>query len=199
MALTATTLSAAITADALEFGVTAATGFAAGQKVLIDHEFIGQITKVTGTVITVRGRGDQGTKAVAHNILAPVSTTSSDADWMALAPGTNVAIPPDSTDFVTYGASGAIAVPDRNATIVLAKAGVGAMTLADPTQDMDGRVLNILSSTAQAHTVTNTTGYNGAGTTGDVATFGGAIGDNMTIKAVNKKWYVTDLRNVTLG
>src|SRR5262245_23382055 len=137
MAITATTLTAAITDSALEFGITSATGFAVGQKVLIDHEFIGEITKVTGTVLTVRGRGAEGTKAVAHNILSPVSTTADGSDWAAVGPGQTVEIPPDGNDFITYGASGAIAVPGQDATVVLCKAGVGVMTLADPTQDMD--------------------------------------------------------------
>lgn len=95
--------------------------------------------------------------------------------------------------------NGAIAL--LNGNVYLTKAGVAAMTLAAPTAGIDdGKTLTIIAATANAHTVTQTTpGFNSASTSGDVATFGGAIGDNMVIRAYNGAWHVITLRNVTLG
>lgn len=106
------------------------------------------------------------------------------------------------SDFKTnqnaYGASGAITI--QTGTVLLTKAGVGAMTLAAPSTAQNGTRLRIVSTTAQAHTVTQTTpGFNNGSTASDVATFGGAIGDNFMIEAYNGVWYVLGLRNVTLG
>ncbi len=99
-----------------------------------------------------------------------------------------------------YAASGAIAVAQGTQFITKSSA-AGVMTLVAPTATThDGLEMNIMSTTAQAHTVTNTTpGFNNGSTASDVATFGGAIGDNMTIVAYQGVWYVKRLLNVTLG
>ena len=73
------------------------------------------------------------------------------------------------------------------------------MTIADPALDQDGLELLIMSNTAQAHTVTNTTGFNAGGTASDVGTFGGAKGDNFKIVASGGVWMVANAKNVTLG
>lgn len=99
-----------------------------------------------------------------------------------------------STD---YSASGALTISDG--LHKLTKAGVGVMTLANPTAAQEGTTMVIASTTANAHTVTLTGGFAGAGSGVDVATFGGAIGDNMQIIAVNLLWHVLSLHNVTLG
>jgi hypothetical protein len=92
------------------------------------------------------------------------------------------------------------AITPKMGFVFLNKAGVLAATLADPiTATDDGKVLCIIAMTANAHTVTNTTGFGAGGATLDVATFGGAIGDNMVIMAYLAKWYVISTRNVTLG
>lgn len=96
-------------------------------------------------------------------------------------------------------ANGAIAA--TSGVVMLTKAGVAAMTLAAPTAGTDdGKVLMMVAATANAHTVTQTTpGFNNGGTASDVATFGGAIGDNLVVVAYNGRWHVVSLRNVTLG
>lgn len=98
-------------------------------------------------------------------------------------------------------ADGAITVPAVDTKYVITKAGVAAMTIANPTAGThDGITLTFTSATASAHTLTRaTTGFNDAGTSGDVATWGGAKGDGLQITAWNGKWYVNYLRNVTLG
>lgn len=75
-----------------------------------------------------------------------------------------------------------------------------ALTLAAPPTSMNGAVLNIVAITASAHTVTVAGGVNAGTTSTDVATFGGAIGDSMTLTAYNGVWLTAGaLRNVTLG
>lgn len=93
------------------------------------------------------------------------------------------------------------AITSKSGVVMLTKAGVAAMTLAAPTAGTDdGKILHIVAATANAHTVTQTTpGFGAGGALLDVATFGGAIGDNMTIVAYNGKWYILNLLNVTLG
>jgi hypothetical protein len=96
--------------------------------------------------------------------------------------------------------NGAVAVPSVNTTIYATKAGVLAMTIVDPTVTThDGLRLTFIATTAQANTLTNTTGFGAGGASLDVATFGGAIGDNIVIEAYQGKWYVVSSRNVTLS
>lgn len=98
-------------------------------------------------------------------------------------------------------ADGAITIPSVNTTFVITKAGVAAMTIANPTDvTHNGLELTFQSITANAHTLTRaTTGFNDAGSAGDVATWGGAKGDTLVIVAYGAKWYVKSATNVTLG
>lgn len=85
-------------------------------------------------------------------------------------------------------ADGAITI--KSGIVILNKAGAIAATLADPTATTDdGKVLTVISKTAQAHTVTIAGGLNGGGASADVGTFGGAIGDQFTVVAWAGKWY----------
>ena len=95
-------------------------------------------------------------------------------------------------------ADGAITIKDG--VVTSTKAGVCAMTLAAPTPfEDDGKILKVYSATAQAHTLTITRGFNGGGTGADVGTFGGAIGDGVTLVAWQGDWFVTSNTNVTLA
>lgn len=97
-------------------------------------------------------------------------------------------------------ADGAISIPSVNTTFYFTKAGVAAMTLAAPTATThDGLRLTFIATTAQANTITHTAGFGAGGSSLDVATFGGAIGDNIVIEAYQGKWYVVSTRNVTLA
>lgn len=98
---------------------------------------------------------------------------------------------------INYPASGALTI--QGGYHFLTKAGVGVMTLAAATSVPDGTTMFIQSTTAQAHTVTYTAGFNAGSTSTDVATFGGAIGDGFEIVAKGGVWLVKYLRNVTLG
>lgn len=95
-------------------------------------------------------------------------------------------------------ADGAITL--KSGLVILNKAGAIAATLAAPTATTDdGKELNIVSITAQAHTVTVAGGINGTGASGDVGTFGGAIGDGFTVIAYGGKWYQKTNTNVTFA
>jgi len=96
-------------------------------------------------------------------------------------------------------ADGAIAL--KAGVVLITKGSVAALTIAAPTATTDdGKILNIIATTAHAHTVTNASpGFNGAGASGDVATFGGAVGDNLVLVAYNAVWYVISKVNVTIA
>mgnify|MGYP006921363240 FL=1 len=99
-------------------------------------------------------------------------------------------------------ANGAVSIPTANTTYYITKAGVAAMTLVDPTATThDGLTLTFISTTAQAHTLSNAagSGFNAGGAASDIGTFGGAIGDNIVITAYQGKWLVVSKTNVTLA
>lgn len=105
--------------------------------------------------------------------------------------------PPPRTP-VEMTADGAITI--AAGTVYLAKAGVLAATLDTPPLSMDGAELEIVAATANAHTVTQTSpGFNGGGTASDVATFGGAIGDALRLRARSGVWLAVNTNNVTIG
>lgn len=98
-------------------------------------------------------------------------------------------------------ASGNGAIDVQGSTVFITKGSAAALTLAAPTSGShDGMTIDIVSTTAYAHTVTNSSpGFNGAGASGDVATFGAAAGNSMTVVAYGGKWYVVNLTGVTLA
>lgn len=109
------------------------------------------------------------------------------------------------TPVLAKSANGAVAVPAYNIVYPITKAGVCALTIVDPTATThDGVTLTFLATTANAHTLDNSAGsgfFSSGGASKDIATFGGAIGDGLTIMAYQGKWYV-DPRgstNITLG
>lgn len=197
MALTRTTISAAVSADALIIPVTSASGFAAGNFLRVDNEFM-QVVSVSGTNVSVRSRGDFGSAAVAHNILAP-ATTGLTSDLPDFPVGQVAQVDPNGQTIVTASVDGALSIPNQNTLVLVQKAGVCAMTLAGPTAAQDGLVLTILSATANAHTVTYTAGFYGDTTSSDVATFAAKVGASMTIQAQGGKWGMVSLANVTLA
>lgn len=94
-------------------------------------------------------------------------------------------------------ASGAIGIKLGTALITKSSA-AAVMTLALPTAGVDdGKTLDILSISAQAHTVT--TPVHGLNTNKNVTTFGGAVGDKISLIAYNGTWYVKAQTNQTLS
>lgn len=101
-------------------------------------------------------------------------------------------------DTQTMTADGAITI--KNGVVALNKAGVLAATLANPTATTDDfKRLTILALQAQANTVTVTGGFGNGGNGEDVATFSGAIGDNLNLIAYQGYWYITGAHQVTVA
>jgi hypothetical protein len=184
MALTATTIAAAIDGMTNIIRVTAATGCVVGQPARIDNEYV-KIQGISDTNLTVF-RGMRGTKAVAHNALADFVT----GPWADFP----VEMFPLAGSY-TYSVDGAITI--ATGVHKLIKGTALAATLAIPTTAQEGLELTIVSLNAVAHVITVAT----PATTdeAETLTFGGAIGDSVTLIAVNGQWAVKYLRNVTVA
>jgi hypothetical protein len=159
VALTRTFLTAAIKANDLVLNVAStATGFpplgilgANHQPVLVDNELMFIYNVPVAGQLIVRGRGSDGTQAVAHDINASVVTSTNPADFPANPVGLSTLHPPSFPDAVTYGQSGAITIPVKDTKIFLAGTTAMTMTLAAPSFALKGVELFITSETAQAH------------------------------------------------
>lgn len=210
MALSNSTLAAAMAIGDTSFLVTSATGYPAvgasarSQLVQIDGEFMYTIDGVCQPVaglIKVRSRGAEGTYAVAHNILAPVKTSASGADWNDPAPGADVPLPPYRDAQVTIGENGVIAVPTQNTTLLITKAtALGSTTLAAPSVASNGVRLTITSATAAGHVIT-ATGLIADGASGspeDTITFDAFIGASITLQAENGLYHVVSNVGTTI-
>ena len=197
MAQTTTTISAAVGATDLIIPVTSATGFTAGNYLRLDNEFM-VVTAVSGTNISVRSRGDKGSGAVAHNILA-IANTGLDSDLAVQPMGQASQIDPQFPTIVTYSAAGAIAIPVQNTMVVLNGGGARAMTLAGPAKDQDGLTLTVLNASAFAHTVTYTAGFYGDTTSSDVITFAAKAGASFICVARGGTWGLLGLTNCTIA
>ena len=90
-----------------------------------------------------------------------------------------------------------IAVIPKNGTVFLTTAGVLAETLALPFPADDGKILNIVAITAQAHTVTTpANGVNGAST---IMTWAAAVGNGLQLVAYKGSWWTVGTpRGITI-
>lgn len=114
---------------------------------------------------------------------------------------TGTVVLPNSQIVVTaYASNGAIS---KSAGVAkLSKAGVGAYTLAAPTDVTDdGLILVATSTTANAHVIT-ATGLIQDGVTGgakNTATFAAFAGASITLMALGAKWHVLSKNVVTVA
>lgn len=198
MAITNTTAASAVGANDQTINVTSATGFATGNLIRIDSEWMVQSGAANGTVIPVIRGGKNGSTQQAHPILSPVMTCLA-SDTLTAAPAAVLNPASFSKQQVSYGASGAITPPVVDTIIWLNKATAAAMTLVGPSGAADGTEVTIYSTTAAAHTVTYTAGFYGDTTSSDVATFAAKAGASMTIIASKGTWGVKALGNVTIA
>lgn len=97
--------------------------------------------------------------------------------------------------------AGPTAITLKSGLVVLSRSGgAAAATLAAPTAgDDDGKILTVIATTAQAHTLTIANGLSGVGASADVGTFGGAIADRVVLQAYNGAWYPLVNVNVTFA
>jgi hypothetical protein len=197
MSVNATSLSAPIDRNQLDIPVASTAGASAGRMCKIENEY-SVVVRVVGSIVSLRSRGDQGTSAQPHDILAPVVFADA-TDFPTIPPARNRGQQEEVDYYTTYGASGVIAIPDKDAHITLAGGAVQNMTLADPSRLQDGTTLTIVSAGAFAHTVTAPAGFNAGGAAFDVGTFAGAVGNNLVVRAVQGKWVVLSSVGVTLA
>lgn len=197
MALTSTTLASALTADALKLQVTSATGFAVGNILRVDNEFMEQTAAASGTVIPVK-RGIYGSAVKAHAVLADL-TTGLPNDYPSVPAGNRLSTEPFNNTMISVGADGPVTIPGGGHQLVVLKKATALATtvLADPSLAQDGTRVTITSNTAAAHVITSTfrDGTSGAHTT---ATYAAQAGATMELVAVDGGWNVVALQNVTV-
>lgn len=195
MALTNTTLSKAASADALRLHLTSTTNLADGDVLKVNDEYMFVVDVPSSGVVDVRGRGYFGTRAKAHDILAPVTfgpssdfqnypTDSSNAKWAQISVGQN----------------GAIALPaDRRVEVILNKAtALGSTTLADPSDAEDGKLVRIVSHSAAAHVITTVNVHDGTTGAHTTLTFAAFQGAGLTLRAHAGIWHVVANNAVTI-
>lgn len=193
MALTRTTLSAAVAAIDGSITVASATSLAAGSIIKIDGETM-KVRKdyVSGTSIPVL-RGLDGSVVAAHAITSGVvhSSTAADFGGPPAQAGASVSGPIQRARTVSaYGAAGAITLPSpgQDAVAIINGTSALAMTIADPLKDNDGDILIIVGNGKAAHTVTYTAGLGNAGAGVDVGTFDTLGQCSMMLVAANSIW-----------
>ena len=194
MALTRTTLSAAVAIADRTITVASATGIAADDLFKIDEEWMQNLsTYVAGdTTFTVR-RGLNGSAQVAHPTSAGVvHAATSDAEWGGTPAGVVVpyGLAGRRRRVLSYSATGAITLPAAGEDMVAVLNGttILAMTIAAPTTDMDGSRLTIVGNGAAAHTLTFAGGISGAGGSYDVVTVNATAPVAVEVIAANALW-----------
>lgn len=214
MAITATTLSAAIGASDLTITVASGTGFptvganplSIGYLVRIDGEYMWATQQPTAGVIKLRGRGSQGTPAVAHDLLAKVEVSSDPQDFNSVAPGAVNIQPPWSPAQQTLGqnttfTAAQIAALTQDTEFAITKATAATITLPAPSKAQDGLKLTFTSLTDAAHVVTGASLLANAGAASPytTATMANAkAGGALVLEARNGLWNVLTATNWTL-
>jgi RNase P/RNase MRP subunit p29 len=166
MALVSTTLTSAVTVTDTSIAVTSATSVAAGRFLRIDGETM-LVTKayVVASLTVPVLRGVDGTVVAAHpNTAVVVHGDATDWPVPKAGVGGSLAYPAQPTRTIySYTAAGAITLTAGDSVHVLNGSSALAMTLAQPTAEMDGSIMYVLANGKYAHTVTVAgVGYNAA-------------------------------------
>jgi hypothetical protein len=145
------------------------------------------VSEDTGVFSVIDGDGNPVVMAKKSE----VDTVQSNLDE-ATAVGVNPVTAYDGT-----GGHKALAVTTGTALLTKGTAGTDYTIAAPTVTTHDGRIVRIISTTAAAHVVTAGAGVINGATSG-VATFGGAIGDTITLVAYQGVWYATSKLGVTI-
>lgn len=196
MALATTTLSSAVTVNDNAIVVASATSITAGRLVLVDNEWM-QVagSYSSGTTIPVL-RGQQGSAVLAHTSAANVTHgLGSDFGPPPAGVAASVTLPATrARRITTYGASGAIALPNVGEDLVAVLTGTSAltMTIAAPTKDLDGTLVWITGNAKSASTIqfAGTVGIGNAGAGLDIITFQNAGNVGVCVMAMNGFWNI---------
>jgi hypothetical protein len=171
------TLTVGVTGNATTVSV------AANSTAIIVHD------KASGGVLLAGG--STGGSNLGNTAITGTLSVSGVTTFSAFGPQTM-----SLTALTTNGAIG----PHTSAHYIITKAGVLADTLAAPTATTDdGLIIDIVSSTAYAHTVT-ATGLLGTGSASvNVATFAAYAGAGMRLMAYQGKWLVLSSVGITFS
>lgn len=194
MALTTTTLAAAVAASDTKITVAAATGFAAGDNIQVDNEFMTVTNSYVPASVSVPVlRGVNGTFNDTHASGANV-TVGLPSDFSNPSASVSVAYPLSARrrKVTSYSASGAITLPTAGEDLVVILNGTSTlgMTIANPTKDIDGAIVYIIGNGKSASTVDfdDTVGLQGAGSSYDTITFQNNNQGSLAIIACNGAW-----------
>ncbi len=214
MALTATALSADLTATGETLAVASGTGFPAvgtiaspGYTVRINREYMLAVAQPVANVIKVIQRGYNGTFAQAHDLLSKVEVSALGSDFTEPYPGSVVSLPPHVPGQASFGENFAITASDvlswgnQDQRFAITKAtALATSTLAAPSKAQDGVQVCFTSLTAAAHVITATTLFADAvsGSPHTTATFAAFIGATFTIEAQNGLWNIVSATGVTI-
>ena len=92
---------------------------------------------------------------------------------------------------------GQLVITDAAAIALTLNPPVAGLPTATPPGD-DGKVLRIVSTTAAAHVITCSQGFNAKGASG-TATFGAAKGNGLILISYQGRWYVLASTGITLA
>lgn len=199
MAFTATTLSAAIALNDTAILVASLTGFAAGDIVRVDNEFMKVISVPAAATTPVPVlRGQEGSAQVAHVISARVidgktQTNLVAGDWSQPSPGApSTAILSAARPRVVIGVTATpttiAPLPGVDTVVMLNGTGVINVTISAPQSGSDGDRLTVIGNGKAAHTCTFTTGLGAVGATADVATFAAGQQQGVDVMAAGVAW-----------
>jgi hypothetical protein len=121
--------------------------------VKIDNEYMFVVAVPSTTAITVRTRGDQGTVAIGHDLLANVMTSALVGDFPLAPLGLANLIPPSTPIVLTLGQTQTLVLPLQDTKFLIDKATAATITLPTPSKAADGLRLTFSSQTAAAHIV----------------------------------------------
>ncbi len=205
MAITATTLSAALTANDLTMAVASGTGFPGvgtianpAYLVRVDTEYMLAVSQPVTNTIKLAFRGYDGTAAVAHDILAKVEVSATRSDFPPVPAGSTTELPGYTPIQITIGqdktftAAEILGYGNRSVIFALTKASAAAIVLVAPSKSQDGLTLYWTNLTAAAHVIT-ATGLLSDGVTGggkNTATFAAFVGSSLTLQAQNGLWNI---------
>ncbi len=206
---TSTTLSGAKALNQTFLSITTTTGIVRGKMLRVDDEWFVATADASGTNVPVLC-GQNGSAQVAHAAGAVV-LWGNPSDFAGAPAGTVIPVPVSPTvvhmttpvDAVTPAV---ISLPISNQGVFVTLLGTttNTYTIVEPTGAQEGQVVTIQAGAAHAYIVQALDSVGVASDTSfsgdqDLATFGGAIGDCFSFKAVNKAWMVLFKTNVTLS
>jgi hypothetical protein len=155
-----------------------AVGVVANQPLRIDGEWMFLVSTLAigapGSV-KVRSRGAEGTAAVPHDVLAPVSTSGTPGDFSQPSSPTISGNAPSVDATVNIGQDETIIPPLVDTVYFINKASAAAITITSPASGNPAVEMTFVSTTAFQHTITYTPGFGASGASTDVATFSGVL------------------------